>query len=184
MTCKAHIPPIFHMCAKGCSYNRSSHTTPTPFSCLFSDLPSSAVIFVALLLLPMPRLLVKYTAISLSILPLFTVFITNMKPVRDYLRQHDHGSRRDLPTLLWRRLTGGESPGAHSIISLGRVACTTSHEDHKSLASIRSGIGSTAKGHLHETPLAAVMGFLPVQQAFGEYCRKALCSEVKNATNF
>ncbi|CAN0386259.1 unnamed protein product [Ectocarpus sp. 12 AP-2014] len=32
-------------------------------------------------------------------------------------------------------------------------------------------------GHLHETPLAAVMEFPPLRQAFGGYCQKALCSE-------
>lgn len=30
-----------------------------------------------------------------------------------------------------------------------------------------------------QTPLANVMGFLPLRMAFGEFCRKALCSEVR-----
>lgn len=37
-------------------------------------------------------------------------------------------------------------------------------------------------GHLHETPLAAVMEFPPLRQAFGGYCQKALCSEVRWST--
>ncbi|CAN0058171.1 unnamed protein product, partial [Ectocarpus sp. 13 AM-2016] len=40
------------------------------------------------------------------------------------------------------------------------------------------GIGSSsAMGHLHETPLAAVMEFPPLREAFGGYCQKALCGE-------
>ncbi|CAB1108068.1 unnamed protein product [Ectocarpus sp. CCAP 1310/34] len=38
-----------------------------------------------------------------------------------------------------------------------------------------SGIGS--KSHLRETRLATIMGFLPLEHAFGEFCRKALCHE-------
>jgi len=30
----------------------------------------------------------------------------------------------------------------------------------------------------NEGPLATIMGFLPLKQAFGEYCQKALCGEV------
>lgn len=40
------------------------------------------------------------------------------------------------------------------------------------------GLARSMTTYLHETSLGTVMGFLPLQQAFGEFCRKALCSEV------
>lgn len=112
------------------------------------------------------------------------MWTTNIKPVREYLRKHDHyDSPGGLLLLLlpwawlWRRVTGEKPRNSCNTGSrvAGRVACTT--DDNISRATLH-GLGSTATGHLHETPLAAVMEFLPLQQAFGEYCRKALCSEV------
>lgn len=129
---------------------------------------------MAVVVLPLPDLLLKYVAVSPTIFPLFVVYVTNIKPVRDYLRQHDHEPRRGLLRLLWRRITGVQDL-THSN-SLGRVACTTS--GLKSRSATQHGFGSSANGHFHGTPLVALMEFLPLQQAFGEYCRKALCSEV------
>ena len=38
-------------------------------------------------------------------------------------------------------------------------------------------MGSSASRY-DEGPLAVIMGFLPLKEAYGEYCQKALCSEV------
>lgn len=137
------------------------------------------MIFLALVL-PLPPLLAKYTVISTTIVPLGIVWTTNVRPVADYLGQHDHhGSRGGLTRLLlpwawlWRRIAGGQYPNHTK--TLGRVACAA---DKIKTPSSFCGFGGRANNHLHETPLAAVMEFLPLQQAFGEYCHKSLCGEV------
>lgn len=167
----SRLPPDLHPFKATAKAAAGARPDLRPF-CLYAT--QFAVSYVALLFLPLPPLLFKYTAISLTIFPLCVVWITNIKPIRDYLRQHDRGSQAGLPILLWRRITGGHTP-SHG--SLGRVACTT--DDHT--RATFHGLGSTSNPHLHETALAAVMEFLPLQQAFGEYCRKALCSEVCTA---
>lgn len=106
--------------------------------------------------------------------------ISNVKPVIDYLRQGESsGSPRGgllallVPwTWMWRRVNDS---GNRS----GRVACTVDGSPRHRLKAIGS---SSAMGHLHETPLAAVMEFPPLRQAFGGYCQKALCSEVRWST--
>ena len=91
-----------------------------------------------------------------------------IRPIVDYLRGNDvHGSRLALllPWVwLWRRIVHG---GGNSY---GRVACAA---DSKMPTPNRF-----ATTHFHDSPLVAVMEFLPLREAFGEYCRRALCSEV------
>lgn len=154
---------------------------PTPFTVCMPHPPLSS--YGVVLQLPMSPVVYKYAATALTITPQPIVWIVNIKPIRDYVRQCDHQDSRGCLLLLflpwawlWRRTVGGQNPNS-SANSFGRVACTT--DDNKSRATLKAvgSIGSIANGHLHETPLPAVLEFLPLQQAFGEYCRKALCSE-------
>lgn len=58
----------------------------------------------------------------------------------------------------------------------------TLHVTCSSPKSVRSTTTTRKPGsfnsHVNEGRLAAIMGFLPLEEAFGEYCQRALCSEV------
>lgn len=83
----------------------------------------------------------------------------NIKPVQDFLR--DNQGERTLVSWVSAGFVGNNN---HSV-----VACA---EDRiKAETRLNSSVA--------QTPLAHVMGFLPLRMAFGEFCRKALCSEVR-----
>lgn len=65
-------------------------------------------------------------------------------------------------------------------INKGCVVCAT---ELKVPDKVQSGLGSRSS-HIHGTALLAVMSFEPLKEAFGEYCRKSLCSEVYVKNSF
>lgn len=83
----------------------------------------------------------------------------NIKPMRDFLR-HDQGER----TLVSWVSAGFVGNNNHSVVACAEDRIKAETRIHSSVA---------------QTPLAQVMGFLPLRMAFGEFCRKALCSEVR-----
>lgn len=92
-----------------------------------------------------------------------------IKPVREFLHHGDgkHGTLRSW--VIFGR------PGRNERLS--RVSCTY---ESTTTGSKPHGLarGNTA---LCRSSLAKVMGFLPLRQAFGEFCCKALCNEVISA---
>lgn len=90
-----------------------------------------------------------------------------VKPVREFLYR-GNGGPQDTPSswIIPRWINPVQS---HAI----RVACTADLQRQQTSTRIPGSLG-----HFCESPLASVMGFLPLREAFGEYCRKALCSEV------
>lgn len=108
---------------------------------------------------------------------------SNIKPVLSYLRYDEsvNGKRGGLALLtlpwiwLWRRITDNGS-------GYGRVACTMSVANKPGAAPRGlDGLGRNRSRNsvVAETPLSDVMDFLPLREVFGEYCQKALCSEVR-----
>lgn len=58
--------------------------------------------------------------------------------------------------------------------SAARVVCTT---ELKALNKMKPGL-SGRTSHTHGTVLVAIVSFEPLKEAFGEYCRMLLCTEV------
>jgi len=91
---------------------------------------------------------------------------SNIKPVRDLFLQND-GKHTLIFWMTAGWLTNNESNF--------RVACTAENLDYSSVAwSSRRSSQCQGTGALFH-----LMAFPPLQQAFGEFCRKALCSEVR-----
>lgn len=91
----------------------------------------------------------------------------SIKPVRDFLRQ----SQRDRTLLSWLSagLVGNNNSSVIVVRLTGHFKSSRSNSN-PSRANISTGGDST---------LSILMGFLPLRLAFGEFCRKALCSEVR-----
>ena len=85
----------------------------------------------------------------------------NIKPVRDFLRQS--GGKRTLICWLSAGFVGNNNSA---------VVCTADH--------IKSETRLTSVG---TSALSNLMEFLPLRLDFGEFCRKALCSEVRRCIN-
>lgn len=86
---------------------------------------------------------------------------SNIRPVREVLR-HPHGGRRGtFEKLLAPRHRRTSSMSGHTV------------DDVDGHANGRSRALS-----VDDNRLATIMSFLPLRTAFGEFCRKALCSEV------
>ena len=92
---------------------------------------------------------------------------SNMKPVRDFILQTDV---KEDTLIFW--LTAGWLANNND----SRVACAAGRQK---ITSARTGLGSSSSCYLQGTPLFAIMEILPLQQAFGEFCRKSFCSEVR-----
>lgn len=99
----------------------------------------------------------------------------NVRPVRDLLHGHQPPSEANRFVLLppWNFLRTWIFD-RFNINSAVQIVCTTEIPDSKSYY---SGMHNRSS-HLHDTPLAGIMTFEPLKEAFGEYCRKSLCSEV------
>lgn len=141
-----------------------------------------SVVIMGAFTIPMPRILQEYMMVAVAISPQPIAWIINIRPIRDYLRQHGpHNARGGKLLLLlalpwawlWRRVTrrARTSPTNNDI-----VACTTNDKGQRSAT--LPEFHSSGYEHLHGSHLAAIMEFEPLKEAFGEYCRKALCSEV------
>ena len=96
---------------------------------------------------------------------------SNIKPVREYLRTTDKDDEQTntLRSLIFLDLRGASGSGS------SRVACSS--PGMKRAATSNLGIFSSDT-RANEGPLANILTFLPLKEAFGEYCQKALCSEV------
>ena len=77
---------------------------------------------------------------------------SNIRPVREVLRETPPGRRSTVERLLAPRYS--------------RTPSHTSDDVERQ------------SGDANENRLAAIMSFLPLRTAFGEFCRKSLCSEV------
>lgn len=87
----------------------------------------------------------------------------NIKSVRDFLRQSQ--KKRSLIFWLAAGFIGNNNNSA--------VACTAIHT-----GKTESTLTSVAKA-----PLASVMECLPLRRAFREFCRMALCTEVRRCAS-
>lgn len=94
---------------------------------------------------------------------------SNIKPVRGFLRNTNARSTTSSSKswiFLGRR--GGKG-------STSRVACSPPETVRSAATTRKPGSFDT---HSNQGRLAIIMGFLPLKEAFGEYCQRALCSEV------
>lgn len=95
-----------------------------------------------------------------------------IKPVWDFLKNKGQGGRTFVS---W--LSAGQIFNNGSLV----VACTA--DEKNSEAQPRSvGKSETQPRSVGSAPLANVMDFTPLRLAFGEFCRKALCSEVRRCS--
>lgn len=106
--------------------------------------------------------------ISLSTLKMTRI----VKPVREFLRTANDDDEHDTLSswiFLDRRRGNGNT---------SRVACSS-----KGLArsTTQARLGARNTG-VNEGQLVTIMGFPPLKEAFGEYCQRALCSEVQYTT--
>ncbi|CAM9757068.1 unnamed protein product [Ectocarpus fasciculatus] len=88
-----------------------------------------------------------------------------VRPVREHA--HRNGKRPILRSWTLSARIGGSQNGS-------RVFSATSEPERTEIKAFEL---TKSPSHLHESPLGTVMQFLPLQQAWGEYCRKALCIE-------
>ena len=120
-------------------------------------------------MIPLSWVAYKYSATTMVIFwfqPI--VWTLNVKPVQAFLRQNSGDEdKRTLWSWMLPENIGGIN---HNI----RVACSASERKKSNTR------GQSQFSYLHESPLAIIMGFGPLEEAFGEFCRKALCSEVSN----
>ncbi|CAB1111006.1 unnamed protein product [Ectocarpus sp. CCAP 1310/34] len=128
-----------------------------------------------LLLVPMQPLAFKYahvahTAISYS--PV--IWIVNIQPVREIL-SNNYGCTNS--TLDGFCLLYGIIPWRSTVKASRTVLPAASA--HRS--PVHSQICSDA---YLGTPLDDIMNFLPLREAFGEFCRKALCSELSSTVDY
>lgn len=93
---------------------------------------------------------------------------SNIKPVRGFLRYTNENKHHTLKQRIFFGRRGAKG-------STSRVACSTPENLRFTTTTRKPG---SFDSHFNEGRLAIVMGFLPLKEAFGEYCQKALCSEV------
>ena len=78
----------------------------------------------------------------------------------------------------------GQTPGQHTTV-LSWISAELVGNKHSTVA-ITSGQFKAEPGLTSgvNTALARVMDFLPLKEAFGEFCRMALCSEVRTSSMY
>eukprot|EP00903_Cladosiphon_okamuranus_P022292 g20498.t1 len=119
----------------------------------------SALIYVAILAVPMPTLAFKYAHVAFSA-------IRNVAPVREILK-HTDPTRTGPGGFYLMHGVFPRTSGRHA--ARRAVACEAQPKSATSQAS--NAFDRQAQ------LLDDIMHFLPLRDAFGEFCRKALCSE-------
>ncbi|CAN0007420.1 unnamed protein product, partial [Ectocarpus sp. 4 AP-2014] len=92
---------------------------------------------------------------------------SNIKPVRWFLRNTNYEKHHIVKSWIFLGRRGGKG-------STSRVACSPPETVRSATTTRKPGSFDT---HSNQGRLAIIMGFLPLKEAFGEYCQRALCSE-------
>lgn len=92
---------------------------------------------------------------------------SNIKPVREVLRHIPERRRSTVEIILLspHRNVVPHSNGASRVVATAEVAESTARQDREA--------------YVDSNRLTSIMSFLPLRAAFGEYCQKALCGEVR-----
>ena len=102
--------------------------------------------------------------------PIQPSLASNVKPVREFLRNTNGGTHHTLTSWIFSKRRGDQKGNT------SRVACSSAAGTTRSATMGRSG---GFDRHFNEGRLAIIMGFLPLKEAFREYCQRGLCSEVR-----
>ncbi|CAN0003379.1 unnamed protein product [Ectocarpus sp. 6 AP-2014] len=124
-------------------------------------------VFGAIQVLPLSALAFKYFSVlfmTISHPPI--VWILNIRPIQEVLH---HAPRNSIPKGVQMLLALSSRRRGGSSSAIGGEAVTTDVTQNPSQHGRESYVDSNR--------LAGIMNYLPLREAFGEFCQKSLCSE-------
>ncbi|CBJ33074.1 hypothetical protein Esi_0415_0001 [Ectocarpus siliculosus] len=124
-------------------------------------------VFTAIQVLPLSTLAFKYfSVVSMTLSHPAIVWILNIRPIQEVLH---HAPRNSIPKGVQMLLALSSRRRGGSSSAIGGEAVTTDVTQNPSQHGRESYVDSNR--------LAGIMNYLPLREAFGEFCQKSFCSE-------